>query len=106
MKQLVNCSNIAEVLDRCGALASYSHTIPGSAYPASIEELREACPKHNEGLHCLRQHVKCLKPLTKRAIISFIESRKKHVKKLCTDIKGQAAKDFTDAYTCIRKVII
>lgn len=84
-------------------MASYSHTIPTSAYPASIEELKEACPKHNEGLHCLRQHVKCLKPLTKRAIISFIESRKKHVKKLCTDLKGQAAKDFTDAYSCIRK---
>lgn len=103
LKQPVNCTNIADVLDRCGALASYSHTIPGSAYPTSLEELREACPKHNEGLHCLRQHVKCLKPLTKRAILSFIESRRKHVKKLCGDLRGQAARDFTEAFACIKR---
>lgn len=90
-------------MDRCGALASYSHTIPKSAYPTSLDELREACPRHNEGLHCLRQHVRCLKPLTKRAILSFIESRRKHVKRLCSDPKGQAARDFTEAFACIRK---
>ena len=93
-------------MDRCGALASYSHTIPGSAYPTSLDELRDACPRHNEGLHCLRQHVKCLKPLTKRAILSFIESRRKHVKKLCTDPRGQAARDFTEAFACIRRVSV
>lgn len=103
-KQSVNCSNISEMLDRCGALASYSHTIPGSAYPTSLEALKEACPRHNEGLHCLRQHVKCLKPLTKRAIMSFIESRRKHVKKLCSDPRGPAARDFTEAFACISKV--
>lgn len=102
-KLQVNCSNIANVLDRCGALASYSHTIPGSAYPTSEAELREACPKNNEGLHCLRQHVKCLKPLTKRAIMAFIESRRKHVKRLCADPRGQFARDFTSAFACIRQ---
>lgn len=104
LKQSVNCSQITDVLDRCGALASYSHTIPGSEYPTSIDELREACPRHNEGLHCLRQHVRCLKPLTKRAILSFIESRRKHVKKLCTNLNGEAARDFTEAFACIKKV--
>lgn len=103
-KQVTNCSNIVEVLDKCSALASYSHTIPGSAYPTSLEDLSKACPRHNEGLHCLRQHVKCLKPLTKRAILSFIESRRKHVKKLCSDLRGPAARDFTEAFACIRKV--
>lgn len=103
-KQAINCTNISDVLDRCGALASYSHTVPGSAYPTTPEELKEACPRHNEGLHCLRQHVKCLKPLTKRAILSFIESRRKHVKKLCSDPRGQAARDFIEAFKCIRKV--
>lgn len=77
--------------------------MPGSAYPTTLDELKEACPRHNEGLHCLRQHVRCLKPLTKRAILSFIDSRRKHVKKLCTDLRGQAAKDFTDAFACIKK---
>lgn len=90
-------------MDKCGALASYSHTVPGSQYPTTLDELRDACPRHNEGLHCLRQHVKCLKPLTKRAILSFIESRRKHVKKLCSDLRGQAARDFTDAFACVRK---
>lgn len=35
--------------------------------------------------------------------MSFIESRRKHVKKLCTDPRGQAARDFTDAFSCIKK---
>lgn len=100
----MNCSNIADVLDKCGAMASYSHTIPTSHYPTSLEELREACPRHNEGLHCLRQHVKCLKPLTKRAILSFIESRRKHVKQLChSSGSSQMARDFLDAFRCIKQ---
>lgn len=36
--------------------------------------------------------------------MSFIESRKKHVKRLCSDVKGSSARDFTDAFACIRKV--
>lgn len=84
-------------------MSSYSFTIPGSHYPTSIEELRELCPRQNEGLHCLRQHVRCLKPMTKRAMVSFIESRRKHVKKLCTDMKGQTAKEFIDTFSCIKR---
>lgn len=36
--------------------------------------------------------------------MSFIESRRKHVKKLCSDPRGQAARDFIEAFKCIKKV--
>lgn len=35
--------------------------------------------------------------------MSFIESRRKHVKKLCTNLSGQSARDFTEAFACIAK---
>lgn len=103
-RQLTNCSNINEILDHCGAQASYSFTMANSQYPTTPAELREACPRNNEGLHCLRQHVKCLKPLTKRAMLAFIDGRRKHVKKICSDLNGQNAKDFTALFACIKKV--
>lgn len=75
-----------------------------SQYPTTPAELREACPRNNEGLHCLRQHVKCLKPLTKRAMLAFIDGRRKHVKKICSDLNGSNARDFTALFACIKKV--
>lgn len=100
-RQQVNCSNIVEVLDKCGANSSYSHTIISSNYPTSLAELKESCPKVHNGLTCLRKHLKCLHPLTRRAIMLFIESRRKHHRLICSNLRSQESKNFVDTYKCV-----
>lgn len=34
--------------------------------------------------------------------MSFIDGRRKHTKKLCTDMKGEAAENFMNTYSCIK----
>lgn len=105
-KNFVNCSviDVKDTIDRCSLLATYSHTNKANPYPTTIDELKAACPRHNEGLQCIRQHVKCLTPMTKRAMLGFVDSRRRHIKSLCSDLSNNSTRDFLEAFSCIKKV--
>lgn len=100
----VDCSNINEVIEKCGANASYSHTVTwGAAYPSTFDDLKVSCPKIQDGLACIRRHLKCLHSLTRRAMLAFIDSRRNHYKSICGNIKSQDTKSFVEAFACINK---
>lgn len=65
--------------------------------------MKASCTRIGEGLKCLRAKTKCYPVLTRRALMSYVGSRSRHSRRLCSTSNGNNTLAFIKSSLCVQK---
>lgn len=91
------------MIDTCASKATYSFTTPTNHFPKNSDDLRKSCDRIQEGLNCLKIYNKCLIPVAKRTIQTFINGRTRHSRMLCKNPNSANSIEFIEGFDCLYK---
>lgn len=103
-KKDLDCSSNREKMDECGLAQGFSFIFLDHAYPTNHSSLLKSCKRQSEAFKCLKQHSKCLSPLSRQVLSAIIAGRIKYNKRLCADTIGEFNGKFIDTFKCMSKV--
>lgn len=86
--------------DSCILAIIFSYKYQSARPPISIEELRRRCQVETEAFKCIRDKTKGGPSMIRRGLLSIVQTRQRHHKKVCTNLESAQSKRFVDGMRC------